>query len=590
MPGENTSAGSASTAGGLSLARVKIGVCIPLSNPWVACEWALAFRRLKLPPGSHLFFDRSHMPIDRVRNNLVEEALKEGCTHVLFLDSDIILEPDSVLRLLWHRFPIVSGVYPDRGGRGNAWKDGKNCWVEKGSIIVDECGMGCCLIDSRVFERVPAPWLSYDYDSLHAPEAPSEDISFCLPPFQNVRTDFSSKPISEMEIGDKVITHWGTSRKVVNKFSREYNGSLAKITPAYGLPIWLTEEHPILVSRYVENGKFLRVKSHLRHYSGELVIPLGNIRNLWVPAKDVRTTDLVFMPKPPRRAGRYKTRWDLRKYNRMIKGPNPNLLPNYVEIDQDLMFLLGLYISEGGIGRQSSITNANSSLLERAREIIGNKFNLNARFKDIHLIVDSRAFGNFLREKIGEKARGKKFPQSWTQLTDKCLAALIKGCWVGDGSLYPPSVKTLIQYNTTSPILARQIHQALLKLNILGSLVTNERGYSITLPSRSQPRFLKVMGWENKIRGSNHANWHYRETGRGFWIRVKSTTKVPYKGLIYNLEIETPNTFNADGIAIHNCRKAGEYGFKPLVVGEIRARHVFVGALTLVDRVEHLVV
>jgi len=119
------------------------------------------------------------MPIDRTRNNLVEEALKEGCTYVFFLDSDIILEPDSVLKLLSYRFPITSGVYPDRGGRGNAWKDGKNYWIEKGAMVVDECGMGCCLVDSRVFEKVPYPWFTYDYDRLRAPNAPSEDIAFC---------------------------------------------------------------------------------------------------------------------------------------------------------------------------------------------------------------------------------------------------------------------------------------------------------------------------------------------------------------------------------------------------------------------------
>ena len=164
------------------MARAKVGVCIPLGSPFVTAEWSLALRRLKLPPGSHLFFDRSHMPIDRVRNNLVEEVLKEKCTYIMFLDSDIILEPDSVLKLLWHRFPITSGVYPDRGGRGNAWKDGKNYWIDKGSVIVDECGMGCALIDSRVFEKVPYKphgWFTYEYDRLHAPNAASEDLAFC---------------------------------------------------------------------------------------------------------------------------------------------------------------------------------------------------------------------------------------------------------------------------------------------------------------------------------------------------------------------------------------------------------------------------
>ena len=158
---------------------IRLGVLIPLNTPFVTCEWALNLRRLRLPPRTEFWTFRSPVPIDKARTRLVRDALDHGCTEIWFIDSDVVVPPNAYELLHQHRYPIASGVYVDKGGRGNAWKDGKNYWVEKGAIVVDEVGLGCCLIDCRVFKQIPENgWFIYEYDGTDESK-PSEDIHFC---------------------------------------------------------------------------------------------------------------------------------------------------------------------------------------------------------------------------------------------------------------------------------------------------------------------------------------------------------------------------------------------------------------------------
>jgi Methyltransferase domain len=55
--------------------------------------------------------------IDFGRTVLANTALREGFEEILWIDSDIIFEPDDVEKLRGHQLPIVSGVYAKKGPR-----------------------------------------------------------------------------------------------------------------------------------------------------------------------------------------------------------------------------------------------------------------------------------------------------------------------------------------------------------------------------------------------------------------------------------------------------------------------------------------
>lgn len=132
------------------------------------------------------------------RDTLVDSALKSGCTHIFFLDTDIIFEqptdPNIALKTLYqviNKDPnskegkIVSGLYRAKQKQGfnyAMWVDAPNgingfIPIEKWTgnwFKVDVCGMGCCLIDIRVFKDIPKPYFHWELQG-----EMSEDFHFC---------------------------------------------------------------------------------------------------------------------------------------------------------------------------------------------------------------------------------------------------------------------------------------------------------------------------------------------------------------------------------------------------------------------------
>lgn len=52
--------------------------------------------------------------IARSRNELSSQFLKSDCTHLLFIDCDLIFSADHIARLLSHRKPVIGGFYPKK--------------------------------------------------------------------------------------------------------------------------------------------------------------------------------------------------------------------------------------------------------------------------------------------------------------------------------------------------------------------------------------------------------------------------------------------------------------------------------------------
>jgi hypothetical protein len=78
---------------------------------YVTSIWNLAFEisRVGLPAVLHM---HSESLITRGRNKIVMKLLEGDYTHLFFIDSDIVFEPASVMRLLLADRDVVAGVYP----------------------------------------------------------------------------------------------------------------------------------------------------------------------------------------------------------------------------------------------------------------------------------------------------------------------------------------------------------------------------------------------------------------------------------------------------------------------------------------------
>lgn len=169
----------------------RVVIAVPLGSPFIYWRVVAALLEMERPLESDLMVFQGAL-VDRARNYLVDQMLNHPLnpTHIFFLDADIVPASDTLVQLLRHRLPIVSGLYRKRlpphepvafvkthplkkGGRGDL-----RPISTKGSRLkqADVVGGGCLLVRREVFEKVKGPWFTSEWRSEgHL----SEDFSFC---------------------------------------------------------------------------------------------------------------------------------------------------------------------------------------------------------------------------------------------------------------------------------------------------------------------------------------------------------------------------------------------------------------------------
>jgi GT2 family glycosyltransferase len=125
--------------------------------------------------------------VDVSRNLIVEHAIEYGYDYILWVDSDMILPKNALVKLWAHDKDIVSGVYAYKILNGeNAvvkrFKDKeadiyediplKEIREREDLFEVDGIGFGCVLTKVDMFRNIGKPWFVYSPDM-------GEDIYFC---------------------------------------------------------------------------------------------------------------------------------------------------------------------------------------------------------------------------------------------------------------------------------------------------------------------------------------------------------------------------------------------------------------------------
>ena len=200
--------------------------------------------------------------ITRARNYLVDEFLRSGCTHLLFIDSDIQFNPQDILALLALDKDIIGGPYPKKSinwsnianaitrnsivdGENVKLKDGFNPGVLDGvtgdfvfnpvpgttsfrvtePVEVMEIGTGFMMIKREVFDKYAEEFPHLHYKPDHIGQANFDGSRYIHAFFDTVIDPKSHRYLSEdymfcqnaREIGFKVwlcpwmkTTHVGT--------------------------------------------------------------------------------------------------------------------------------------------------------------------------------------------------------------------------------------------------------------------------------------------------------------------------------------------------------------------------------------------
>lgn len=104
------------------------------------------------------------------RNTIIRQALDNDCTHIFFIDDDMVLPPDTLMKLIKHDKDIVSALYllrsfPHRPAFfDKAYPDGKCKFTPltkglNGLVKGVNAGLGAVLIKTDVFRNLEEPWI-----------------------------------------------------------------------------------------------------------------------------------------------------------------------------------------------------------------------------------------------------------------------------------------------------------------------------------------------------------------------------------------------------------------------------------------------
>ena len=178
----------------------RLGLVLPSLQTWDAdfgislLQLTLMMARVRVPGYENnalKIFNRRSSMIPKSRQELVQDALKENCSHVLFIDSDQVFPSSLAHRLAKHREMVVACNVATKS-QGNSiptarakpgpgeWWGGHTVYSnhKHGIEKIWRIGFGVILINLQVFKNLPLPWFNNKwYDEYQ--EFLGEDWFFC---------------------------------------------------------------------------------------------------------------------------------------------------------------------------------------------------------------------------------------------------------------------------------------------------------------------------------------------------------------------------------------------------------------------------
>jgi len=416
-----------------------------------------------------------------------------------------------------------------------------------------------------------------------------------LPDTKIITEDFEPKPIKEIKVGEKVLTHLGRFKKVEEIFERDYKGEMIEISLSNLKTLTLTPEHPVLglkredikcyYSRSRENTLVCR-----QFYEKICEKRCTKWKNFswqpyFIPANKLREGDFICVPlglnyeseDPP--AIDYNTiKLTISPFEKTPKVEIENL-----PLSKDILRLLGYYLAEGNVGynrarwnkkikypsyvqfvfniKEKEYANDIKKIIKENFPSIKVKLIENKNKHSITVIVYSRALAEFILYLCGEKANKKRLSKELLALLPEFQKEIVKAFFRGDGQLRKRSEFSFSKQGnrysaaTTSEILASQFYWILLRNKIKVSINKSRK----KTKGGKFAFFLEINGEDiNKLEDKKIIEIKSKKN-KSFifsdWLfePIRKIRKIKYRGTLYNLKVEEDNSYVANYVTVHNC-------------------------------------
>lgn len=179
--------------------HIKLAICIPSAGDWKAdfgfcltqmCVYMTAALFEEGQSREVLFIDKRSSNLPRSRQECLEDALLQNCTHALFLDTDQTFPMDTVHRLIrWGKAVVACNIalktmpsFPTARARGPSPFGTPIYSNSRANPMALEkvwrVGAGIMLIDCSILKGMPKPWFEIRYSDKQQ-QFVGEDWFFC---------------------------------------------------------------------------------------------------------------------------------------------------------------------------------------------------------------------------------------------------------------------------------------------------------------------------------------------------------------------------------------------------------------------------
>jgi len=327
----------------------------------------------------------------------------------------------------------------------------------------------------------------------------------CFPKGTDIITDDGVKDISNIKIGDRVLTHANRYRKVLRTFQHKHSGDLINIESlGNNKTLSSTLNHPI---RTTDDG----------------------VTYSWKKAEHFKKGDFITIPKP------------LLKKNKIISANNAKII--------------AWFIAEGSFSNNQVSFSLNENEIEYQNEILqaldySAKIYKNGRGA-ANVVVNSVELGEFLIKNCGSGAGNKKIPLELIAGHEQVVYnTLIKGdgCNIG---------KHRDLYTTISKTLAYQVQLLANSLGYTGSFSLAKKARKEMIEGREvncqNIYTVRINKKAKELSTFLDKNSKIKPKKYSVIAPVTNVTVSDFDGIVYNFEVQTDNSYVANSRIVHNC-------------------------------------
>ncbi len=380
---------------------------------------------------------------------------------------------------------------------------------------------------TRYYKGFPISQMNYVYNVM--------DVFFlsCFHPETEITTNKGFKTIKDITIGDEVLTDDGTFQKIEDKINYEYNKEMLIISTSYNPDVKITPNHYVYGITIKNLGNYQKKKIK------------ENPKIELKPIEEFKVGDYLIVPRIKKIKDKKFIIFDASYISNQFGKKyclHPRSKPlSPVKIDNDLMWLFGIYLAEGCLSQKKEkpegivfcIHTKEEEFTQKILKIMKEKFNLKGRVHDgtrhrRTIWFNSASLGRKFKELFNSGAHNKTIPEWMLFLPKEKQQHLIDGYLDGDGHYVIKENR--FEAVTVSSNLAHHLRLILIRLGYLVSYKKHQRqslNHRLRFPIKTK-EIKNSIGWMDE---------NY------FYIRIGKIRKQNYKGLVYDLSVSNNHNY-----------------------------------------------